>query len=421
MKKYTYIIISVFVILQLIILFVFGYTPYPDSDSYIRIARHCVDMGQPYPVTSDFGSLSFIWNVGAINAVALSLYLFRSVVPLLILYTLMKGATAYLLYQIAHILFKEKVAFITLILYVIYPANYGEATSTLAEVPFAFFILLGIWTVLKYKENVPLLISSGMILAVANWFRPLAIVFLLSLCIYLVIIRQKDFIKSLCILSGFILMIGVIGSISAHRTGHFIYQAQSGWQNLMQYSWDHNHHIREDRLLYTKGNPMYIENDNHIDCFQRDSVWRRRCISWIVSHPGEYIRQMPYKILKTYVSDNVNLCAMMKDKNKSYMYGEISMLSLKKDFPNYSYIQTFTVINLLYYYILIILFIISSTYMIYNKNKHIYLSLLIIILGTASIALVAHGETRFHNPYMPFIIMTAACYICKRISEPRST
>lgn len=45
MKKYTYIIISVFVILQLIILFVFGYTPYPDSDSYIRIARHCVDMG----------------------------------------------------------------------------------------------------------------------------------------------------------------------------------------------------------------------------------------------------------------------------------------------------------------------------------------------------------------------------------------
>ena len=113
MKKYTYIIISVFVILQLIILFVFGYTPYPDSDSYIRIARHCVDMGQPYPVTSDFGSLSFIWNVGAINVVVLSLYLFRSVLPLLILYTLMKGATAYLLYQIAHILFKEKVAFIT--------------------------------------------------------------------------------------------------------------------------------------------------------------------------------------------------------------------------------------------------------------------------------------------------------------------
>ena len=47
--------------------------------------------------------------------------------------------------------------------------------------------------------------------------------------------------------------------------------------------------------------------------------------------------------------------------------------------------------------------------------KHIRklrLSWLIVLIGTTFIALFGHGEARFHIPYMPFIIMCSAYYIC---------
>ena len=405
-KTLFYIILGFFA-LQIIILFSFGYTPYPDSDGYILLAQHSLKLGQPYPSISDLKELKFIWNVGAINAVELSLYIFNSIIPLLIIYTIMKVATAFILYKIAETLFNKKVAFINLILYIIYPANYGESTSTLSEVPFLFFITLGILLALKYKNKYELVILGGCMMAIANWFRPLAIVFLLSMSIYYVIIKYRDYNKSLYLCIGYLLMIGIIGSISYQRTGHFIYQARTGWQNLMQYSWDHN----ENKKVYSHRNPMYIENSNNMDCLKRDSIWKERCLNWIIDNPKEYLKQIPSKIFYTYISDNVNMCALMKDKNKKYMYGEISMVSLKTNFPYYTSIQLLTFINLLYYYTLIIAFIVSCINMIKHKDKKVFMPLLILTLGTMSIALVAHGEARFHNPYMPFIILAVAHYI----------
>jgi hypothetical protein len=159
---------------------------------------------------------------------------------------------------------------------------------------------------------------------------------------------------------------------------------------------------------------MYIEGNDRMDCFERDSVWKERCIQWITSHPGGYMKQIPSKVFYTYISDNVNLCALMKDKSKPYMYGEISMASLKQDFPRYSPIQLLTLINLLYYYALMITFIIGAICMVRRRDKQVSLSLLIIVLGTMAIAMVAHGEARFHNPYMPFVMLIVACYINRK-------
>ncbi len=93
-------IITVFILLQLIILCIFGYTPYPDSEGYIKLANNCLIYNEPYPISIKLTDLAFIWNIGAINTVALSLKLFHSVVPLLVCYSLMKGMTAWMLYKI---------------------------------------------------------------------------------------------------------------------------------------------------------------------------------------------------------------------------------------------------------------------------------------------------------------------------------
>lgn len=400
-RKIVAAIIISFLLLQFIILLVFGYTPYPDSNGYLLLAKESVKAGEPYPVSSQLDNLSFIWNIGAINLVALSLRLFNSIIPLLCLYSLLKGLSAWLVYEIARILFKktERVAWIALLLYVLYPANYGESTSLLSELPFLFLILLGIYSMLKQHG-----LAGGAFMALANWIRPMGIVFLASAVFFLILRKKRnDVLKTI---GGYLIIVVVFSAFTYHRTGYCIYQAKTGWMALLQYSVDHS---SEDDAAYTR-----TEGFNAV---QKDSVWRERTIEWIEKHPSEYIKQMPAKLVKTYVSDNVNFCTFLPDKNKTkYMYGEISMPVLFHQFPHYSAVQCLTVYNLIYYYLLLVLFLAGCIIAVRHKKiADIVLPSSIIVIGTVLLLLVGHGEARFHIPFMPFVIMVAAQFINKNI------
>ena len=65
------IIISLYTITLLLCLYIFGYTPYPDSNGYISLAKECIELNTFYP--QNLTDIPFLWNVGAINAVTLSL------------------------------------------------------------------------------------------------------------------------------------------------------------------------------------------------------------------------------------------------------------------------------------------------------------------------------------------------------------
>ena len=153
--------------MQIMVLLIFKYTPYHDSNCYIDIAKQCVQAGEPYPTIQQIKEAEFIWNIGAIHLSYLSLLLFKSIIPLLVFYAFMKGMTAWIVYLIACHLYGKRTAWITLILYVIYPANYGECTSTLTELPFLFFSFLGMLLAFRNK-TIPL---GGICMAIANWIR----------------------------------------------------------------------------------------------------------------------------------------------------------------------------------------------------------------------------------------------------------
>jgi len=388
-------LIIAFTLLQLVILAVFGYTPYPDSDGYILIAEDCVKNHSWYPVATKLNDYYFLWNIGAINAVILSLKVFNSITPLLVIYCLMKGVTAALIYQIAEKITNKKTAFITLLLYILYPANYGEGTSVLSELPFMFFCILGIWLCITKK----MLITGGMSIAVANWFRPMGIVFLLAILIYLFFIKKK----TLRPLVGYIAMILLIGSMSYLRTGLFLYQAKTGWMALIQYS---SHHNKASMAVHDRA-------DWNVS--QKDDAWRTIFFQWLKEHPKEYISQMPTKIIDTFVSDNVNMCTFIPDKaEKEYMYEDVSMSTLIHSFSHYSTIQWLTIWNLLFYYALL-LTALNSLY--YFKRETFILPISIIALGTIILLIAGHGEARFHIPFMPFIILLSSITITQKLCK----
>ena len=388
-RQLTYLLIAVFTLLQLVILAIFGYTPYPDSDGYQLLAQEAIEYGEPYPVSSLINDYPFLWNIGPINMTAASLALCHSITPLLVIYALMKGTTAWLFYAVTSKICGARTAFIALIIYIVYPANYGESTSLLSELPFMFFIMLGVY--LSIVRNHSLL--GGMMLAIANWFRPMAIVFLLAMIIYFLFKWRK----SLKLLIGYVFIIIVIGSASMYRTGLFLYQAKTGWMALTDYSTDHSQQSME------------VRDNKNWNVSQKDSAWQSLFIDWLKDHPKEYIKQMPAKLVNTYISDNVNMCTFIPDKQDAdYMYDEVSMKTLNKNFPMFSTVQWLTIVNLAIYFLILISALLELFY--FQRNTSI-LPCSIIAIGTLLLLFVGHGEARFHQPFMPFFIMLTAIFI----------
>ena len=388
-RQLTYLLIAVFTLLQLVILAIFGYTPYPDSDGYQLLAQEAIEYGEPYPVSSLINDYPFLWNIGPINMTAASLALCHSITPLLVIYALMKGTTAWLFYAVTSKICGARTAFIALIIYIVYPANYGESTSLLSELPFMFFIMLGVY--LSIVRNHSLL--GGMMLAIANWFRPMAIVFLLAMIIYFLFKWRK----SLKLLIGYVFIIIVIGSASMYRTGLFLYQAKTGWMALTDYSTNHSQQSME------------VRDNKNWNVSQKDSAWQSLFIDWLKDHPKEYIKQMPAKLVNTYISDNVNMCTFIPDKQDAdYMYDEVSMKTLNKNFPMFSTVQWLTIVNLAIYFLILISALLELFY--FQRNTSI-LPCSIIAIGTLLLLFVGHGEARFHQPFMPFFIMLTAIFI----------
>lgn len=440
-------IVSVFTILQLLVLAVYGYTPYPDSNAYIEVAREAIAQGAAYPTPWQMQHHAFLWNIGAIRLSQWSLQWFQSVTPLLVVYALMKGLTAWFYYHIALVLTNRRTALIALIIYVLYPANYGECTSVLSELPFMFFTMAGIYVALCHHKPFP----GAMLLAIANWIRPMGIVFLIALALYFLLSPRPSatsphsipnspsssnlpsssnphsssvlFLRRLrlwrnssplfgsslrplvSLLAGYLSIILLVGTINYARTSHFLYQAKTGWMALSCYSYDHA------SASSFPLNPHDICNDTTLNLAQKDRLWRQMFADWVISHPADYAAQMPAKLAKTYVSDNVNICAFLTDKpSRTYLYEELAMQTLHSQFPRYSFAQLLALFNLLVYYAILALSLLSLFR--YRRQTHLF-PLAVILLGTLLLLFVGHGEARFHIPFMPFFILLAALFLGK--------
>ena len=413
-------IVVFFTIAQILIVAAVGYTPYPDSEGYLLLAEEAIANGDFYPLPSKMRELAFLWNIGAINTAALSLKFSPTITLLLLVYSVMKGFTAWYLYCLTEKLLSPKAALITLLLYIAYPANYGESTSILSELPFIFFAIVSLSNIVSNK-----FLAAGVFLAIANCYRPMASVFILAVVIYLIADyyinhRPGIYRRVALFLAGFGLVISIIGTIEYHRTGRFYYQAATGWMALMQYSWDNDSDTLTDAALFEGGNPNVIKAET--DVVEKDSIWQSHFFLWLKHNRGEYLRQMPRKLIYTYATDNTNFCAFLPDKNeREYMYEPLSMKTIIDAFPRLSAVQSLVCINLAYYYLILCLAVVGVV-MITRRALHdlqavesqtvaAILSVSVIVIGTAVLLVFGHGESRFHQPFMPFFFILAAMAI----------
>lgn len=410
MNKKIYFLTTAYFCFLILILIIYGYTPQNDSEGYIEYAKLCLEEHQPYPATSLIEHSSFIWNIGAINIIELSLWLFDSIYPVLVLMCLLKALTAALIAKIAQTLFNDRVAILSSVLFVLYPNNWGQSTMLLSEIPSIFFALSATYITIK-TNNIKLLFVSGILLFLSNWFRSIAIVFMLSLILYYLIFERQHILRKICpMLCGLFISILIVGSLSYMRTGHFIYSGNSLWYNMAYNCYDGAKDVHFGEAPYQKGTPMYIENMDELDCFERNDIWKQRCIHWIMDNKMEYLKKIPKRIILMYQNDIDNIAFALKDKsNSANNYVTIPIRNMHNEIGNLSGVQYLALISFIIYVCILLLFLYSIIVSINNNAwRNTFIPLAIIIIGTASISLLIHGETRFKVPFMPFIFILAS-------------
>ncbi len=285
-------------IFLLVFLSVYGYTPVNDTEGYLAYANACLQHNDIYPSAWLFKGEAFIWHPGPINMIIWSLKWFGSTTPLLVLYCLMKALTVFFIAEITIRFSSFRTALTAALLFMCYPNNWGQSTMLLSEIPMICLMMAALCLVL-HAEKIWLMALAGIIMALANWFRPIAGIFLIALFIWFLLFRRTDILRKwLPLMGGYMLLILLIGWNSYYRTGHFIYQSESFWYNMADDCYDGatpDPHFGQP--LFQKGTPRYIENRQELTCFECEQIWRQRCTEWLKNHKTDYLKKLPWSLL----------------------------------------------------------------------------------------------------------------------------
>ena len=408
-NSYCKISIAFFFFLLAILLFV-GYTPTNDGDGYIEYALMSLKDRQPYPSHSTTMGQPFIWNIGQINLIALSLWLTRSIMPVLVLMCALKAATAYVVARIAELLFNHRTGLIAILLYIAYPNNWGQSTMLLSEIPSVALALTALYLTLKYNRA-KAWIAAGLLFAIATWIRPISPIYIGSAFLYHLFFNRKLILKRYaCVVGGYAALLIGFGSSCYLRTGYFLTQPTTLWFNFAANTYEKSTKVEYNQPVYPKGTARYIANREKLTALQCRDIWRQRSLQWLGNHKIAYLKKVPGRLFWMYYEDIDNIPAFLKDKQRAENnYVTLPVTSIAHQINSLSPIQYFALINEILYIIIMLMAVAATAQLLLKREyRSTFLPLFIIVAGSLALVLVSHGETRFKAPFMPFFFVLAA-------------
>lgn len=408
-NSYCKISIAFFFFLLAILLFV-GYTPTNDGDGYIDYALMSLKDGQPYPSHSTILGQPFIWNIGQINLIALSLWLTRSIVPVLVLMCALKAVSAYVVARIAELLFNHRTELIAILLYIAYPNNWGQSTMLLSEIPSVALALTALYLTLKYNRA-KAWIAAGLLFAVATWIRPISPIYIGSAFLYHLLFNRRLILKRYaCIVGSYVALLIAVGTSCYLRTGYFLTQPTTVWFNFVANTYEKSTKVDYTQPVYPKGTARCIANREKLTALQCRDIWRQRSLQWLGNHKIAYLKKVPGRLFWMYYEDIDNIAAFLKDKQHAENnYVTLPATSIAHQINSLSPIQYFALINEIFYLIIVLMAVTATAQLLRKRDDcSLFLPLFIIVAGSLALVLVSHGETRFKAPFIPFLFMLAA-------------
>jgi hypothetical protein len=365
-----------------------------DTKFYLTKADECIQNGVAYPGRhNEFDN--YVQNPGYINYLILLKRLGFSLKGAYFLNILLSMVLLILLYLIAETVFGQPLYSLPVIFF-LFPRNYAMNLDLYSDLLSAVMAYLCIFLFLKKKRSLAFL--SGLILSAANFVRPEAAIFIVSILAYAAVVRIPRARVAL-FLAAFLAGVLVIGFINRARTGHFVFQSVTGGINLLLgANPDANGKGEIYPVVFQPGKAGYIPNASALSYVVKDRYWWGQAVRWIKEHPLRYVY---LAIPKVYYTFRVDSWGINKLANTNVQRRELSTLPRAQK----SLLLFVQLLNQTAYALILALALISVKRLL--QRREAWLLAFIVISGAGFIGLLV-GDTRMKYPLLPALLVLAA-------------
>lgn len=391
----------VWIIVQIVMIaYFFNTEQRSDQGAYMAIARDCFENGEWYPMQKHVYS-SYIWAPGLINYFILQLKIFGTLKLNMVFNLLMNVGILYEVYYLARRFFSVQTAYISVIVFCLLYSNYFVVLPAGTEIPFLFLSLTAFCLCLNTGRKVGLLVLAGVLFAVANWIRPLVIIFVPVAVLYMIVNRYR-WQHYVSLLLPIVCIISIIGISTKNKIGYFNYQSTTSGVNLIMTANDAAYGGVAVYVVDDTTNIAYIKDAEKLTFVERDSIWRSRAVQWIKENPVRYAKLYCMKLGGLYIEDS------WPDRPILGGDGFVGQAASGNTSDSALYKRIFYMFSRsLVYYIIGICFL----YALIVRRKEIFTPkgwvLLVLLLGTLSTCLLAVSP-RYHYPFLFAIIIWGA-------------
>ena len=197
---------------------------------------------------------------------------------------------------VARKFFGRTAAACSALLYAAAYSNWFLPIGYFSEVPFAFSMSAAVAAAVLPKSKSANFALSGVMLALGNWIRPLAIAYFMGIALYAALERKYAFARIAALCASAALAAAAIGFASKSSCGIFAFQSATSGLNLAGSANKFANGLVgfgfERDEFYRKKIPAGFGGLNFA---QKDALFRDAAAGWIAENPAAYLSQLPLK------------------------------------------------------------------------------------------------------------------------------
>jgi hypothetical protein len=354
---------------------------------------------------SEGGVLTAFWPPGWPLVVSVLIRLFGvSLIVVQIFNLVCSMATAWLTLDLGRRLFKSELgARIGLLLLAIYPNAIGYVPLVWTEVFYTMLLLLGCWLIVACRSAITLTIA-GLVFGLATLVKTQTLI-VIPLIFGIDFLRGQVSFKAVtttlikcAAVVAFALVVVFPWSYRNYQVfGEWVLVSTNGGLTLLT---GNNPSARGD---YTQDDPLVTTITRSVtNQTEVDKEAKRRAVQWIKDNPSRFVALLPLKAFRLWIPNG--------ESEWSYQAGY-------KMYERYvSWFRTVRYINQVYYLCLLIMFVWTG-WLLFVQKKGISQAIdwwalpHALALYLTIIAFVFSGQSRFHYPIMPFVMMCCGWFV----------
>lgn len=272
-----------------------------DQGGYLQRALNYYNEKSWYPDMREEYSF-YIFAPGLVNFFILQLKVFGTLKINYLINLILNTGILINVWYLAKRFFSQRTAQIAVTMFCLMYSNMMVVLPAGTEIPF-LFLALSAFTLCLSNKTVWKLALAGIMLALANWVRPLTIIYMPAILLYMYFNKSRV-VHYVALLLPIALVIVLIGLATQNRTGHFVYQSTTSGVNLIMSHNDKAYGGVATSLHNDTTSTVYIRDIRQYSFLQRDSIWKARAIEWIKEHPAKTMGLYIAKIAGLYVEDS---------------------------------------------------------------------------------------------------------------------